>query len=647
MFKKYFSAPSPFFTTAIKLFALQFILLSIFRLCFYLVFKSTAGPTVDDNDIHWAFIMGLQFDLVASTYALLLPVFLLVLNGFFYRQTLVFYRLAFISTLLIFWLYALVSAADFPYFKQFGSHLNKQAFLWVESPHFVIRLIFGNLAYYGYLILFLVLAVVIHLIIRKIYRKHLVVTSERQPKAVKTSLYGLLLVPLLIGGARGRLSDKSTTHEGLAIVSDNLFVNQIALNPNFTFFRSLLFQKVKKYEQPERIGEYLKAAKEYLGAGASEENSIARQEKADSLFCPYNVVIVCMESMNNYKMGMHGRPVLTPHFNEIVRQSVFFDRFFSSGIHTFNGLSATCSGFPAMLIDQGLRRYTKRPFTTLGNLLLDKGYDTYFLATHDPHFDNMAGFFKLNGFQNILSSFDLPAEKAISATGVPDHEIFNLFIDKMNNRGDAKPFLGFIMTGSDHGPWAVPHDIPFKPTAEREQDRSTQYADWALGEFMKDAKKQAWYNNTLFVFLGDHGSQNEGTYEMPLSYHHVPFVLHQPNIFHPDTIHHLGYQPDVTATIAGALNLSYVNNSFGNNILKHRHPFVFFTADDKLGCVSDDGYFFYELINQKTKRLRKFEELDQKDYYQTHRHKADSLEQSTKALLHAAEYFIRRDYFSY
>ncbi len=203
------------------------------------------------------------------------------------------------------------------------------------------------------------------------------------------------------------------------------------------------------------------------------------------------------------------------------------------------------------------------------------------------------------------------------------------------------------MTGSDHGPWVIPKDIPFSPSADTEEKRATQYADWALGELIKNAKKQDWFENTLFVFLGDHGYFLNGTYEMPLSYNHIPFVMYKPNTLKPDTIHNLGTQPDVTSTVAGALNLSFTNNTFGANILKEKRPFVYFSADDKIGCVSDDGYFFYELITQKTKRLRKYLDLDQTDYYQSNKTKADSLERSAKLMLEAAEYFIRKDYFTY
>ncbi|MES2679219.1 MAG: sulfatase-like hydrolase/transferase [Bacteroidota bacterium] len=647
MFKKALEAIPSFIITLVKLFFLEFFILEFCRLIFYFGFKTIDGSDVSTLTILKAFRMGFEFDMVASTYALLLPAFLLLLNELFHKKSLVFHKVALVVTLLIFWLYALISAADFPYYAQFNSHLNKQAFLWAASPAFVLRLIFGNISYYGYLFLFILFASLIFKFVKSIYAAHLRRLNTFDFRPLRILIATLLLTPFIIAGARGRLSSKSTTHEGLAIVSDNLFINQVALNPNFTFFRSALFQKVKNYKVPANIDESIAYARKYFKIKGPYQRSVAREQKADSAFTPYNVVIVCMESMSSYKMGLHGRENLTPNFNQLIKESVYFDNFFSSGIHTFNGLFSTSAGFPSMLTEHALRRYTKKPFTTLGNLLQDKGYETFFFSTHDPHFDNMSGFFTQNGYKQTYSAFDLPKEKTISVTGVADHEIYNLFFSAINKRGTDKPFLGFIMTGSDHGPWVIPGDISYKPDADTEEKRATQYADWAVGEFMRQAKGQSWYNKTLFVFLGDHGYSIGGTYEMPLSYNHIPLVLHKPNTLGHDTIHNLGYQPDVTSTVAGVLNLSFTNTTFGSNILKEQHSFVYFTADDKIGVISNDGYFYYELMTQKTKRLKKYLKLDENDYYESQKAKADTLENAARHMLDAAEYFIRTDYFSY
>ena len=265
MLNKFFTSLPAFIVTVVKLFLLQFVLLELCRLGFYFAFKTIDGAEMDVLIILKAFRMGLEFDMVASTYALFLPTFLLLVNEFLYKKTRILHKAAFVITLLIFWLYAFISAADFPYYKQFGSHLNKQAFLWAASPGFVLKLIFGNISYYGYMFLFFVFAFVIYKLVKRFYAEHLLRLQNRNDGSLKTSLFALLLIPFLIAGARGRLSGKSTTHEGLAIVSDNLFVNQIALNPNFTLFRSLFFQKVRDYSVPSDIDVSIAYARNYLG----------------------------------------------------------------------------------------------------------------------------------------------------------------------------------------------------------------------------------------------------------------------------------------------------------------------------------------------------------------------------------------------
>lgn len=616
-----------------------------FRFVFYFLFRHEINSNISNETILNAFSTAWHFDMVTSIYLTYLPLLWLVLDEWLSFKTNIFQRLAYYSSIVLYTLFLFISVTDLPYYNQFHSHLNKQALLWDDQLGFAVKLIFGNIVYYGYFFIFLVLAWIQLKIIQNIFKQHQ--KHKEQKSSIMTKMvFMVFMVPFEIFGSRGRVSFKSTAHEGLAIVSENQFINQIALNPQFTFFRSTLFHRFREYKTPENINESILFARNYLNVTGSYSKSIERTENTDSIFKPYNVVIVCMESMGSYKLKKYDEE-LTPYFNQIIKESIYFDRFFSSGIHTFNGLFSTCTGYPSLLEEQGLKRYTKQPFNTLANLLLKKHYQTSFYCTHDPQFDNMEGFFKLNGYEKCYSSFDLPREKSISVTGIPDHELFKFFIEKTNQRDKTKPFLSFIMTGSDHGPWAIPEDIPFTPNAKTKENRSTQYADWALGRLMDEAKKQDWYSNTLFVFLGDHGYARGDCYEMPLSYNLVPFVLHMPGVLNPDTIHHLGQQYDVNATIAGVLNLSYQNTSFGSNILKAKHPFVYFTADDKIGCVSDDGYFFYELIPQKTKRLRYFETMDSKDYYSIKKNKADSMEQAAKHMLNSAEYFIRQNYFSY
>lgn len=164
---------------------------------------------------------------------------------------------------------------------------------------------------------------------------------------------------------------------------------------------------------------------------------------------------------------------------------------------------------------------------------------------------------------------------------------------------------------------------------------------------MEQAKKQPWYANTVFIFLGDHGLSMGHTYEMPLSYNHVPCMIHQPALFKADTISSPCYQPDIPATVMGIIGADYTNKTFGINILKEKHPYVVFSADDKIGCVDADGYYYYKTLSNNETYLRKYKTLDQNNYKESLKSRADSMEKNMMKLYESANYFIRKNYFLY
>lgn len=638
----------PYVLLCAKVFALQFVLFSVLRFVFFLFTHNDSELTSTTSQKLHAFFMGFEFDMVVSSY-LLIPLFLLLsVHSSFSGDSTILRKFIFFFLFFCMLLFQFIWAADIPYYKQFGNHLNKQALLWEASPGFIFGMIFGSFSYWGYLLVFVFFIAPVYYMLKRFFKNYLVQKElVYRERAVFRFSFFIIICVLLFAGARGRLSAKSNTHEGLAMISDNPYINNLGLNPNFTFMRSLISKQDERYVVPADINEKIHFTRNYLGIKEPFQNNIKRMVIAEGQPKKLNIVVVVMESMCLFKMGYYNGKNLTPKFNSIIRESVFFNKFFSSGIHTFNGLFSTSSGYPSILSEHGLMRYTGSSFQSLPKLLEKQKYDSYFFSTHDPHFDNMSGFFQLNGVKNVYSQFDFPSEKAISTLGVPDHVLFDEFIGVINERKNNEPFISYIMTASDHGPWAVPNDIPFKPTEIDEKDRATQYADWALGYFMQNAKKQSWYNNTIFLFLGDHGLSMGHTYEMPLSYHHIPFVVHHPASLKPDTINNLGYQPDVNATVMGLLNESYTNESFGIDLFKEMHPFVLITADDKIGCVDNKGNYFYELLSTNTKRLRKYEKLDPTDYYLQNKSLADSLERGAKSVLESARFFIHQKHYVY
>jgi phosphoglycerol transferase MdoB-like AlkP superfamily enzyme len=630
-----------------KLYALNLVLFFLVRFLFYFVNKAADVDTVGFAEKLLAIKTGFEFDTAVFCWIAYLPALLWSLAHFFKQPKL--YSIGFYIFLALQVLYYFVCIADIPYFAQFGAHLSRNAFLWNESPDFAVGVIFGNFFYWGYFLVFFPIAFLSVKLSKRMFLSFKQAEKEQQkPTWYFSLLVFALLISIITIGARGRPSDRSGLHEGIAIVSQNNFVNQLAINPNFTFWRSVFLGGRKAYSVPSDIDESIAFTRQYLGATTGFEKNIDRViSDTSSQKSNYNFVIVVMESMCRFKMGYYNGKQLTPYLDKLNKESVFFENFFSSGIHTFNGLFSTSSGYPSIYADKSMKSYVKKPFDGLGPLLSEQGYETYFYVTHDAHFDNMEGFYKLNKFEHCISQSDFDQSQIESSLGVPDHVLFDKLIEVTNKRKSSKPFVSVMMTASDHGPWRIPDNIPFKPNGENQQDNCTLYADWSIGRFIDQAKKQPWYDKTVFIFLGDHGLSMGHTYEMGLAYNHVPCIIHNPKLFKADTIYAPCYQPDIPATVMGIIGANYTNKTFGINILKEKHPFVVFSADDKIGCVDDKGYYYYKTLANGKDYLRKYKNLDPVNYNKILKPKADSMERNMMRVYETAEYFIQKDFFLY
>lgn len=620
-------------------------ILFVLRCVFYWANHPQGNTPEHTTDAYFA---GFRFDNVILCYILFIPFLLLTIASFIKEKKILFwisFNVLIIEILII----ELITCANIPYYKQFGSVISKNAFLWDSSPGMMFGLIFSSFGYWGYLILFAAVFTVSFILMKSFFYQLREDAKEFPQHKTGFKLLAFILIGIyLFLGARGTTSHKTTIHRGFATVSDNTFVNSIGLNPCFVFFKSYLSKKEgDSYSVPQNINTSFAEVKKYLGVSDPDPLTISRNKfLIGSEPNKYNVIVVLMESMSTCKMGFFGEKVLTPSFNDLIKESVLFDRFYSSGIHTFNGIFSTVTGFPSIYTEHSLVKYNQKPFNGMGTQLKKNNYLNYFFTTHDPKFDNMEGFLKLNGYKNIVGEFDFPSSEAISTLGIPDHLLFDHVIERINKDKTEQPFHALILTSSDHGPWTVPGNIPFKPDAATEEQRATQYADWAIGYFMQNAKKQKWYNNTVFLFLGDHGYYVDRTYQMPLSYNNIPLVVHCPALLKTDTISNVGYQPDVFPTVMGLLNISYTNESFGVDLFREKHPYVFFSADDKYGIMNDNGFYYFDLLESKERHLRNGSKIEEKEYYNEKKVFADSMEMNAANIIETARYIIHQNYYN-
>ena len=606
----------------LKIYLLALSVFSVFRIMLFLSeFDRIDEKEVAILTIIKSFIMGVRFDIVISGYILILPTLI------FLTLELIGFKSKSIKQFFFYWIYILftiaftVSTADIPYFNQFYDRFSVGAFEWMESYKIVISMIFQEPKYFLFIIPFILLETVFYIFLKKIFEQE---NETQKINFFLNTFVSLIFLSIVFLGIRGRIEEKSPIRIGTAYFSNNSFLNKLGLNPSFTLIRSYLDSKdedncVVKFMDDKLA---IEIVQKYLGITKAQYNSpIARDVQPDKLLSAQpNVVLIIMESMSAAKMKRHGSAEeLTPFLDSLSNNSIYFENIYTTGKHTFNGIFSTLFSFPALYRQHSMK--TNNQYDGISTSLLNNGYSTTYFTTHDSQFDNIEGFLRLNDFQNIISQSDYPVSEVKTTLGVPDDFMFRFSIPKINELAEKEnPFFVTFMTTSDHSPFYVPEY--FQPKAKAIESQIVQYADWSLQQFIQLASKEAWFNNTIFVFVADHGAAINAKYDIPLNYFHTPLILYAPEIFMANEVHEkIGSQIDVYPTIMGLIKQIYVNNTLGIDLLKEERKFTIINDDDKVGILDTD-YLCIMKNNGAKLELYKYKEQDKSNYFNQEKEKA-------------------------
>ena len=128
---------------------------------------------------------------------------------------------------------------------------------------------------------------------------------------------------------------------------------------------------------------------------------------------------------------------------------------------------------------------------------------------------------------------------------------------------------------------------------------------------MKAAKKEKYFKNTIFIFVGDHGLRGDAGDLFPKSFtkqgilaEHVPLLFYSPNLLHPKKVRKVCSQLDVLPSVAALARQSHRNTTLGRNLFdttKREQKFAFIADPDlsNIALVSDQ-YYFSKGINGNT-----------------------------------------------
>jgi phosphoglycerol transferase MdoB-like AlkP superfamily enzyme len=381
-------------------------------------------------------------------------------------------------------------------------------------------------------------------------------------------------------------------------ISKNSFANELAGNGIYDLFAAfrnseLDFSKFYVTRDDETVltslRKQLRERNDRLTSG--DVHSIARQIANKGEEMRLNIIVVVEESMSAAYLGAFGsNEGLTPNLDRLSRESLFFTHLYATGTRTVRGLEAITLSLPPLPGVSIVKRPNNGGLFSWGTVMKEKGYDVKYIYAGYGYFDNMNAFFSGNGFDIVdRGSFTRDEVTFSNIWGVCDEDLFNKVIHEADKSHIAgKPFFSMVMTTSNHRPFTYPEgriDIP----SQTGRDGGIKYADYAVGKFISDARKQPWFDNTIFVIVADHCAGSAGKTELPVKKYEIPLFVYAPSHIKPRRIDRVASQIDIAPTVLGLLNFRYTSKFMGHDILRmdSAQERAFISTYQKLGFIED------------------------------------------------------------
>ena len=284
---------------------------------------------------------------------------------------------------------------------------------------------------------------------------------------------------------------------------------------------------------------------------------------------PLNLVIVLQESLGATFVKSLGGVAVTPELEKLKGEGWWFEQLYATGTRSVRGIEAVVAGYaPTPARSTVKLSLSQQNFYTLAAGLGGQGYHTEFVYGGEAHFDNMRGFFTGNGFQKIVDIGDMKP-KFVGSWGASDEDLFDKSLERLKTLHAAnKPFFSLIFTSSNHEPFEFPDGkITLHDGDKQTVNNAVKYADYALGKFIREAKQQAYWKDTVFLIVADHDNRVYGDNLVPIKKFHIPGLILGADI-EPKRIATIASQIDLAPTLLSLLGVSSTHPMIGRDLVK-------------------------------------------------------------------------------
>ncbi len=618
-------APRPlyFCVGASLIFWLFFLTL---RFIFLFSYQDSAEPILSDGTIKGMYL-GAKFDLRLAIF-IVVPLLILSvvpwLNPFRYQRFKIVWM---VWLLLVIVLISFLYILDFANYAFLGMRIDASFLRFLKNTETSFEMVFQTYPVFKIAIGLIFVAFgfykVMDFLFSRIANSQIGQTDKRWQKIIVSTC----VVFLMLFGMYGKLSWYPLRWSEAFFSSDN-FISSLSLNPVLFFAQTFKNRNVEADALTAQSA-YPDMA-DYLGVTEYDQKNLNYLRVENNSAPPMqgaNVILVILESFAFYKTGISGNPLNpTPEFDRIAREGVLFDRFYTPHGGTARSIFAAVTGLPDIELHETSSR---NPLIVEQHTIVDEyaGYEKLFFLGGSANWGQIRGLLSRN--ISGLKIFEEGSYRSprIDAWGITDLDLFSEALEILEQQD--KPFFSIIQTSGNHSPYTLPKNIEGFEKVDYDKSEvepygfvspealnSFRFMDFSIGKLIEQARTKAFFDRTLFVFIGDHGLIRSADHMFPgeekllLTQGHVPLLLYAPKSLAPDTISKVASEVDLLPTIASLTLSDYRNNTIGRSLFdqqydNERYAFTIrHQYGPEIGLIGEE-YLFRMHADQTNRQLYK------------------------------------------
>lgn len=557
----------------ISLYFFTVLLIFILQKPLFMLYNGSIEKGFGFADYMQVMIHGASLDAATAGYLTAFP-FLLVLISIWFRKfplKKILYGYYILAAALI----SIIFVVDMALYTFWGFKLDASVFLYIDSPKEALASVSVGFILLRVLAILLLIALNSWVLL-KITPSVLTATRKRIAGTAGMLLLGGVLFIIIRGGVT-----ESTSNIGQVYFSNEPFLNHSAVNPDFSLLSSM--GKSQNFASEFNFFDEEKRAALFDGLyPTTDGDSIIQVLNTKRP----NILIILMEGFGGaFVEPLGGLPDVTPHFNRLSKEGVFFTNCYANSFRTDRGTVCTFSGYLGLPTASVMKIPAKsRTLPAIAEGLSKAGYKTDFLYGGDINFTNMKSYLLSTGYQRLTANTDFSlAEQTSNAWGVNDDITFEYLYNQLRNRKEEGPWHTAFLTLSSHEPFEVPYH-----RLEDKIPNAFAYTDECLGKFIDRLKQTC---------LPDHGFYypREGSNAMPRFYH-IPLLWLGGAVKQPMQVDKIMNQTDLAATLLGQLGLEHTAFTFSRNVLgsDYKYPFAFYSFNNGFSFRDSTGVTVFD-----------------------------------------------------